>query len=66
MLISKSGSSAFSPNSRRFLLNDMLLVPSSTKNLLSVRKVCADNSVFVEITVQRVVVRDTQKLVLEG
>lgn len=46
--ISNIGDSALSTSSRTFLLKNLLHVPDSTKNLISVRQFCFDSSVFFE------------------
>lgn len=48
MEIVKYGNSKVFGNSRQYALNDILLVPSSTKNLLYVQCFCEDNNVCVE------------------
>ena len=46
--ITRSGKSTMSSPSKSFILNQILLVPEITKNLLSVHRFCRDNNVFFE------------------
>lgn len=64
MAISYSGSAKAS----RFKLNDILVVPDVSRNLLSVNWICKDNDVCVEFDEQRVKVRDktTREVLAQG
>ena len=62
------GSSTVFANSRTFQLNHILHVPAMTKNLLSVRRFCADNNAKFEFTASGFTVKDqaTQTPILSG
>lgn len=64
--IRQSGTSSFCSNSPSFILNDFLLVPSATKNLLSINHFCIDNGVCLRYDSQKVHVRDihTEKILM--
>lgn len=68
LLISQSGRSIFKSENRSFILKDLLLVPTVTRNLLSVNKFCIDNDVSLRFDSQKVQVRDraTDDLLIEG
>lgn len=68
MLISHSGKSGFSSGQRIFMLNDLLLVPTASKNLLSVYQFFIDTNVFLEFDSLSVRVKDvvTKEMLLEG
>ena len=58
--ISSTGSSSFHSNSAHFKLNNILHVPSITKNLLFIHKFTRDNNVYVEFHPNFCVVKDIQ------
>lgn len=60
MAISYSGRTNFFANSSSFVLNDVLLVSSASKNLLLVYRFCANNNLYIEFDAQRVKARDLQ------
>lgn len=68
MPIIKSGKSMAKLNQSQLVLDKMLLVPTASKNLLSVQQLCADNKVYLQFDEQRVRVREagTGKLIAEG
>lgn len=43
-----------------YWMNDMLVVPSATKNLMAVYRFCVDNSVAILFNPQTVVVKDLE------
>ncbi|KAE8703262.1 Dynamin-related protein 5A [Hibiscus syriacus] len=63
-----TGHSHVCANSHILLLNNLLLVPQITKNLLSVSKLARDNDVFLEFHANRCYVRDekTRNILLQG
>lgn len=67
MTISHSRKSNASCEGTKFVL-DLLLVPESSRNLLSVNRFCSGNHVHVEFDKQRVRIRDlaTEKVLTEG
>ncbi|KAF5480595.1 hypothetical protein F2P56_001331 [Juglans regia] len=58
--ISNIGDSILSTSSHSFLLKKLLHVPNITKNLISVRQFCFDNSVFFEFHSSFFVVNDSK------
>lgn len=68
MPVVKSGNFIAKTNQKELILDNMLLVPSASKNLLSVQRLCADNNVYLEFDEQKVRVRETasRKIVAEG
>ncbi|KAE8710348.1 L-ascorbate oxidase-like protein [Hibiscus syriacus] len=66
--ISKVGQSSLVTSTRSLRLNDLQLVPSISKNLVSVSKLARDNKVFLEFHARRCVIRDedTKAVLLEG
>jgi hypothetical protein len=48
MVISHTGYSKLQTPHSTFHLNDILCIPSASKNLLSIHKLCPDNNVFIE------------------
>lgn len=50
------------------VLRDLLLVPSATRNLISINRLCRDNNVCASFDAQKVRIHDldTKKIVLEG
>lgn len=67
MRIFHTGKSRFTKHLQIFELNDLLHVPSATKNLLLVYQFCVDNHVYLEFDCQSVRVRDadTNEILLE-
>lgn len=68
LLISQSGRSIVRSKNQSFVLQDILLMPSTTRNLLSVNKFSNDNRVALHFDSQRVQVKDadTNDVLLEG
>lgn len=66
--ISHVGSNSFVTNSRVLHLKILLLVPSITKNLISVSQFCTDNNVFFEFNSTSCFVEDqiTKKVLLSS
>ncbi|KAB1227925.1 Retrovirus-related Pol polyprotein from transposon TNT 1-94 [Morella rubra] len=66
--IHHTGGSSLSTPSRSLRLSNLLHVPLLTKNLISVRQFCADNSVFFEFHADSFCVKDlrTKELLLRG
>ncbi|KAL4387238.1 hypothetical protein GQ457_09G012730 [Hibiscus cannabinus] len=66
--ISKTGYAFLPTESRALVINDLLVVPSITKSLISVSKFARDNVVYFEFHAQRCVVKDerTGEMLLEG
>lgn len=66
--ISQFGRCVFKSDSHLFILTDLLLVPTVTRNLLSVNKFCIDNNVSLRFDSQRVQVWDkaTDEVLIEG
>lgn len=60
ILVQLSGSSSFSVHNISVRLNDILLAPSITKNLLSVSRFCADNSISIRFDEFNVYLKDLQ------
>lgn len=58
MRITHTGKSSFKVDSNQFMMNDILTVPSLSKNLLFVKRFCQDNHVYVEFDAQTVRIRD--------
>jgi len=58
--ISHVGSASFIFSRRKFILNQLLRVPSISKNLLSVQKFAFDNSVFFEFHSSYFLIKDIQ------
>ena len=56
--ITHSGNSTLSSASKSFVLNQILLVPEITKNLLSVHRFCRDNNVFFEFHASYFLLKD--------
>ncbi|KAE8689032.1 hypothetical protein F3Y22_tig00110945pilonHSYRG00286 [Hibiscus syriacus] len=56
--ICKTGCSKISTSSRALLINDLLHVPSITKNLLSVSKFARDNDVYFKFHAKQCLVKD--------
>lgn len=54
----KSGNSSYSLGNSNLLLTDILHVPEIEKNLLSVRKLCADNNILVTFDSSAVYIKD--------
>lgn len=50
------------------ILKEILLVPDSSRNLLSISQLCVDNKVYVKFDKQRVIVadRETDEILAEG
>lgn len=57
MDIPHTGMSKFTHKNRVFHLNDIFLIPSTSKNLLSVYQLCCDNHVFIEFDCHKVLRR---------
>jgi histone deacetylase 1/2 len=68
MTIANIGKSIINTNSRPLLLNDVLHVPKTTKNLLSVHKLTRDNDVFIEYHPWYFLVKDrlTRRVLARG
>lgn len=68
MDIPHTGMSKFTHKNRVFHLNDIFLIPSTSKNLLSVYQLCCDNHVFIEFDCHKVKVKDagTKEVLLGG
>jgi len=60
MSIAHYGTSVFSSNNRNYVLDDLLMVPTSTKNLLSVKRFCCDNQISIEFNPRIVKVKDLE------
>lgn len=62
------GNSSFICNDRLLHIRNLLHVPSTSKNLISIKKICSDNNVAFEFDCAKVLVRDkiTNKVLLEG
>lgn len=58
MTISHTGYSSFFYGQRKLILNDMLLIPSASKNLIYVHQFCHVNGVILEFDCQMVRVKD--------
>jgi hypothetical protein len=58
--ISHTGTALLPLSRRKFILNQLLHVPSICKNLLSVRKFALDNSVFFEFHSSYFLIKDKQ------
>lgn len=68
MQITHTGSSQFISNNKIFVINDILTVPLASKNLLSVKQFCVDNSISIEFCPLNVIVKDlaTEEVLFEG
>lgn len=68
MEIIHTGGLCVQNGNRKFMLNDIHLIPSATKHLLSVYQFCLDNRLFLEFDWQMVRVRDvdTKEVLLQG
>lgn len=66
--ITKSGQSVAKIDGSSCVLRDLFLVPSATRNLISVNRLCRDNNVSVSFDAQRVRIYDlaTKAIILEG
>lgn len=66
--MTNTGALVFHNCKNRFELNNILLVPTATKNLSFVHKLCNDNWVITEFDNERVKVRnkDSGEVILEG
>ncbi|KAL4298388.1 hypothetical protein GQ457_12G010470 [Hibiscus cannabinus] len=56
--ISKTGYAFINTASRALVINDLLVVPSITKSLISVSKFARDNAVYFEFHAQRCLMKD--------
>lgn len=68
MPISHSNRSEFKIKNQNFVLIDMWNVPTASKNLLSVHKLCTDNSVLVEFDAESVTIgnQETKEELMKG
>lgn len=68
MKITQYGNSTLSIDNRKFNMNQLLFVPSASKNLISVKRFCIDNEVSMEFDPQRVIVKDlkTKEVLIRG
>jgi hypothetical protein len=68
MRISYIGNSTLQTHERNLHLNNILLVPSTQKNLLSVHRLTTDNPIFIEYHSHYFLVKDhtTRKVLLQG
>lgn len=68
MVITHTRVSEFSDQHKSYVLNDLLLVPFASKNLMSIYQFCFDNDVFLEFNCQNVKVQDvaTKKVLMTG
>lgn len=66
--ITNSGYSVFTLQDNDFRMNNILLVPNATKNLMSVKCLCLDNSISFVFDSSKVMVKEvaTGKVLLEG
>lgn len=66
--ITRSSRNMTQSKDQSFILQDLLLVPSTTRNLLSVNRFCIDNNVSLHFDSQKVKVHDTttEEVLLEG
>jgi len=66
--ILSSGSSMAGIDNKKFLLTDLLHVPSATRNLLSIHRFCVDNNVSVNFNASKVQVwkQGTREVLAEG
>ncbi|KAL4378856.1 hypothetical protein GQ457_02G030880 [Hibiscus cannabinus] len=66
--ISKTGYALLPAKSRTLVINDLLVVPSITKSLISVSKFARDNAVYFEFHAQSCMVKDerTGEVLLRG
>lgn len=66
MGITHTGSSKFSKEQREFAMNDLLLIPTASKNLLSIHQFWLENRVFLEFDCQHVKVKDVDIKQMQG
>jgi hypothetical protein len=68
MSISYVGQTTFPTPSRNLLLNDILYVPKSKKNLVSVHRLTSENSIFIELHPNFFLIKDqkTRMVLVKG
>jgi hypothetical protein len=68
MSISYVGQTTFPTPSRNLLLNDILYVPKSKKNLVSVHRLTSENSIFIELHPNFFLIKDqkTRTVLVKG
>lgn len=50
------------------ILNDIVVIPSASKNLLSIQRLCSENHVIIRFDAQKVEIkeRESGRIILEG